>query len=103
MKNSHKYLLGVAALLATVAIFWFFGNIVLYIFIAGVLAIMCQPVVNKIASIKIGNGRLPRWVAAIVGVITMWAVIALFFVLFVPLISGKILGIYEFYDTKKCK
>ncbi|MBR4850662.1 MAG: AI-2E family transporter [Tidjanibacter sp.] len=90
MKNTHKYLLGAAALLATVAIFWFFGNIVLYIFIAGVLAIMCQPLVNKIASLRIGKGKLPRWVAAIVGVITMWAVIALFFVLFVPLISGKI-------------
>lgn len=90
MKNGQKYLLGALALAATVAIFWFFGNIVFYIFIAGVLAIMCQPLVNKVASLHIGKARVPRWVAALVGVVTMWAVILLFFVLFVPLISGKI-------------
>ena len=43
MNNFHKYLLGALALAATVAIFWFFGNIVFYIFIAGVLAIKIAP------------------------------------------------------------
>ena len=90
MKPTHKYLLGALGLAATVAIFWFFGNIVFYIFIAGVLAIMCGPLVNKVASLHIGKAKVPRWVAAIVGVITMWAVVLLFFVLFVPLISGKV-------------
>lgn len=90
MNNFHKYLLGALALAATVAIFWFFGNIVFYIFIAGVLAIMCQPLVNKIAKLHIGKAKVPRWVAAIAGVVVMWLVIALFFVLFVPLISGKL-------------
>lgn len=90
MNNFNRYLLGGLALAATVAIFWFFGNIVFYIFIAGVLAIMCQPLVNKIANLHIGKAKVPRWVAAIVGVVTMWLVVALFFVLFVPLISGKV-------------
>lgn len=91
MNNFHKYLLGAVALAATVAVFWFFGDIVFYVLIAGVLAIMCQPLVSRIASIKVfGKRNLPRWVAAIVGVLAVWVVILLFFVLFIPLISGKL-------------
>lgn len=90
MNSIHKYLIGLLGLAAIVAIFWFFGNIVLYILIAGVLAIMCQPLVNKVASLHIGKFSIPRWIAAIVGVIAMWLVIVLIFVLFVPLVSGKI-------------
>lgn len=90
MNNFHKYLLGAVALAATVAVFWFFGDIVFYVFIAGVLAIMCQPLVGKIASVKVLGRSVPRWLAALVGVLAVWAVILLFFVLFIPLISGKL-------------
>lgn len=90
MNNFHKYLLGAVALAATVAVFWFFGDIVFYVFIAGVLAIMCQPLVGKIASVKVLGKGVPRWLAALVGVLAVWAVILLFFVLFIPLISGKL-------------
>ena len=87
MNNLHKFLLGALALAAVVAIFWFFGDIVFYILIAGVLAIMCQPLVGKVAGMKVLGRKLPRWVAAIVGVLAVWFVILLFFVLFIPLIS----------------
>lgn len=90
MNNLHKFLLGALALAAVVAIFWFFGDIVFYILIAGVLAIMCQPLVGKVAGMKVLGRKLPRWVAAIVGVLAVWFVILLFFVLFIPLISGKV-------------
>lgn len=90
INNLHRYVLGVLALAAAVAIFWFFGDIVCYILVAGVLAIMCQPLVNKVAGLSIGKLKIPRWVAAIVGVVTMWLVIIAFFVLFIPLISGKV-------------
>ncbi len=89
MNNIYKCALGVAALAALVAIFWFFGDIVFYILIAGVLAIMCQPLVSKVASVKVLGRKLPRWVGAIVGVLSVWVVIVLFFVLLIPLISGK--------------
>lgn len=90
MKNAHRIVLCLVALAATVATFWFFGDIVLYVLVAGVLAIMCQPLVGKVAGVKVFNRRLPRWVAAIVGVLAVWCIIALFFVLFIPLISGKL-------------
>lgn len=90
MNNTHKFLLGALALVATVAIFWFFGDIVFYVLIAGVLAIMCQPLVSKVSSVKLFGRSLPRWVGAIVGVLSVWVVIVLFFVLLIPLISGKL-------------
>ena len=89
----HRYLLGALALAATIAIFWFFGNIVGYILVAGVLAIMCQPLVNKVASLRVGKVKVARWVAAIVGVVAVWLAIATFFVLFIPLISGKVVDL----------
>ena len=90
MNNLHKYILGAVGLAALVAIFWFFGDIVFYVLIAGVLALMCQPLVAKVASIKVLGRNLPRWVAAVVGVAAVWLVILLFFVLLIPLISGKV-------------
>ena len=90
MKSLHKYLLGTLALAATIAIFWFFGDIVFYVLIAGVLAIMCQPLVAKISGLKFFGRKLPRWVGALAGVLSVWCVILLFFVLFIPLISGKL-------------
>lgn len=86
----NRYLLGALALAATVAVFWFFGDIVCYILVAGVLAIMCQPLVSKVASLRVGKVKVPRWAAALVGVVAMWLVIVAFFVLFIPLISGKV-------------
>lgn len=100
MNSVHKYLLGVVALAAVVAIFWFFGDIVLYVLIAGVLAIMCQPLVTKIANLKPFGLKTPRWVAAIAGVVAVWLVILLFFVLFIPLISGKVIELVHLdYQT----
>lgn len=90
MQNFHKYLLGAVALAAAVAVFWFFGDIVFYVFLAGVLALMCQPLVGKVAGVKVLGRRLPRWFAALVGVLAVWCGILLFFVLFIPLISGKL-------------
>lgn len=90
MKSAHRFILCLVALAATVAIFWFFGEIVLYILVAGVLALMCQPLVSKVASAKIFSRTLPRWVAAVVGVLTVWCAILLFFVLLIPMISSKI-------------
>ena len=90
MKNIHKYLLGLLALAATVAVFWFFGDIVFYILIAGVLAIMAQPLVSRVAAAKLFGRNIPRWVAAIVGVIAVWCLILLIFIIFIPLISGKL-------------
>ncbi len=90
MNNIHKIVLCLVALAATVATFWFFGDIVLYVLVAGVLALMCQPLVTKVAGVKIFSRNIPRWVAAIVGVATVWCAIALFFVLLIPLISSKV-------------
>lgn len=90
MNSFHKYLLGFVALAAVFATFWFFGDIVFYVLIAGVLAIMCQPLVNKIAGVRIFGKNIPRWIASIAGVVAVWLCILFFFVLIIPLLSGKL-------------
>ena len=90
MQNLSRYILGAVALVAAVAVFWFFGDIVLYVLVAGVLAIMCRPLVSRVSSVKLFGRNVPRWLAAALGVLAVWVVISLFFVLFIPLISGKI-------------
>ena len=90
MNSLHRYILGAVGLAAMVAVFWFFGDIVFYVLIAGVLAIMCQPLVSKVTGVKVFGRNLPRWVGAVAGVVSVGLVILLFFVLLIPLISGKV-------------
>ena len=68
MNSLHRYILGAVGLAAMVAVFWFFGDIVFYVLIAGVLAIMCQPLVSKVTGVKVFGRNIPRWVGAVAGV-----------------------------------
>lgn len=90
MPKLGKYLLW--ALGAAIAIFlvWRFSNIVTYILISAVLAIIGKPLVNGIQSLHIGKVRVPRWLAALLTLGVMWAVAILFFSLFIPMIFGKL-------------
>lgn len=97
--NIHRYLIGALSLALAVAVIWYFGNIVGYVLVAGVLAIMFQPLTDKVAALKVGKGTLPRWAAALVGILAVWLCILLFFVLFIPLITSK-MGDLASFDYK---
>lgn len=90
MSRLARYILGFAAAAAVIFLIWYFANIVAYILISAVLAIIGKPLVDKLFNIKIYKWHMPRWIAALVTLAIMWVVFVLFLNFFIPLVFNKI-------------
>lgn len=90
MKTSLRNILIFFGILLFLALLWYFRNIVVYILVAGVLSIMGRPLVDLFCRIKIGFWNLPRSLSALFSLIIIWAIIIMFFVIFVPLVTRQI-------------
>lgn len=75
---------------AVLFLVWYFRDVVIFILVSAVLAIVFRPIVRRIASIRIRRMRIPRWAAAFVTLLLIWAVFITACSLFVPLIANKI-------------
>ncbi|MCU0455790.1 MAG: AI-2E family transporter [Bacteroidales bacterium] len=90
MKLTWKSILLFCAVLGLVALAWFFRNIVVYILVSGVLSIMGRPLVDFLSKLHIRRWKFPRALAALITLMVIWGFIALFFIIFVPLIARQI-------------
>lgn len=93
MNSVWRYILG--AILTAVVLFliWYFSDIVIYILVSAVLAIIGRPLVNFLSRVRIKRVKIPRGAAAGLTLITMWVLFATACSLLIPLIMGKI---YQF-------
>ncbi len=82
----------VAIAITTLILFlvWFFSEVVIYILVSAVLAIMFRPLVSLLSRIKLSKWNFPRSLAALITLFIIWGVFALIFGLLVPLIFSKI-------------
>lgn len=87
-----KYLLGALAVLVGGFLLWFFSDVVFYILIAAVLAIVGEPLVRLMRRVRIRGWQLPEWAAALVALAAIWALMVAFIALFVPLVSQQLAG-----------
>ncbi|WP_421871447.1 AI-2E family transporter [Marinoscillum sp.] len=83
---------------------WYFSNIFVYLTISIVLATVLRPLTNQITRFQLFGGKIPRFVAILSSYLVVVAVLTLFVLLFVPLISEQIevLSALEFnvvYDS----
>lgn len=69
---------------------WYFSNIFAYLTISIVLATVLRPLTNQITRFQIFGGKIPRFVAILSSYVVVIAVLSLFVLLFVPLISEQI-------------
>lgn len=76
-------------LLLGVAI-WYFSTIFAYLTISIVLATVLRPLTNQINRFQVFGGKIPRFIAIITSYAVVVAVLSLFVLLFVPLISEQI-------------
>lgn len=90
MPNIAKYIMWAVAAAAIIFLVWYFGNIVAYVLISAVLAILGKPLVDRLVRIKGKKWCMPRWIAALVTLVTMWTLFVLFMNFFIPLIFNKI-------------
>lgn len=90
MKTTLRNLLIIIGTAIFLAALWYFRNIAIYILVSGVLSIMGRPLVDLFCSIKVGRWIFPRVLSALLSLIIIWGLIALFFAIFVPLITSQI-------------
>jgi predicted PurR-regulated permease PerM len=89
MEIRKYFLLILSCILITLSV-WYFGNIFIYIVIAGILSLIGQPIVKFFSNIKFGKFNLPETISAALGLCTLLFIFLLLFVIFFPLIAKEV-------------
>lgn len=100
MNTTFRNILLFAGLVMLLALVWFFRNIVVYILISGVLSIIGRPLVDLLCRIRIRKWNFPRALGALLTLIVIWAFFAVFFAIFVPLLTQQI-NYFSTIDSEK--
>ena len=89
MKESLRYILvGLAIVLSALAL-WYFKHIVAYILVAAVISLVGRPIVVFLTRFRYRKFSIPKALAAIIALLTVWILISGFFLFFVPLIINQ--------------
>lgn len=95
MNKLAKYITIAISVGVIAFLLWYFSEIVWYIVISAVLSIVGMPIVRLLTRIKFRRKALPRWFAAMVALIVIWAVFTLFFWTMIPLVSSQFHDLYN--------
>ena len=69
---------------------WYFRSIIAYIIAAGVISLIGKPIVDLLNSIHIRKIKFPRALSSLLTLLLIYGLLALFFVIFIPLVSRQI-------------
>ncbi len=84
-----RTILVVAGIILLGLMVWRFSNIVAYILIASVLALISRPLVRLLGKIRIGKWVIPVSLRALFTLLVIWTVFFGFFRIFVPLVASE--------------
>jgi predicted PurR-regulated permease PerM len=90
MKPGLRYSLVILGIVILLLALWYFQNIVAYILISAVLALIGKPIVELLGKIKVKNIGIPKAVRAFVALLLIWTVFYSFFRYIIPLIITEI-------------
>ena len=85
-----RWLMGLSLAVAIGFVLWYFREVVVYILISALLAIIGRPFVGLLCKIRIKRFVLPRWLSAAITLVLLWVIIGGLMSLIVPLVAGKI-------------
>jgi len=89
MSTTARYIFYAIGILIIVFLVWYFSNIVVYILVSLVLALLGRPLFNLLDKLRIGRFRIPPWIRALFTLLTLISLILLFFGFFIPLVVNK--------------
>ena len=89
MRKEYSLALSILGFLLLAFMVWYFSNVVVYVLISAVLAVLGHPLVRFLDKLKIGRYTLPHTFNAILVLILFIALFVGFFLFFVPLISRQ--------------
>jgi predicted PurR-regulated permease PerM len=90
MNTSLRNFLIIVGIALLVYVFWYFRNIFAYILAAGVISLVGRPIVDLLNGIRIWKFRFPKALSSLITLLFLYGLLALFFVIFIPLISKQI-------------
>lgn len=93
MNRTFKYILVGLGILLIILSVWYFINIVAYILISAVLALIGKPIVDFLGRFHIGKFEIPKALRAFIALIAIWTFFITIFSLLVPLISGELISL----------
>ena len=93
MNNFSKYLIWLPAAIIIGFIIWYFSNIVIYILISAILAIMGKPLMNQFSKIKIGKVQMPRAASATATLVVIFMIFISLFLFMTPLVNKLVIYI----------
>ncbi len=85
-----RYAVGVLATLAGLLLVWYFRDIVGYIIVSAVLAIIGTPLAKLMKRVRVRGRSGPDWLAALVVLLLLWGVGVAMFAIFIPLVFDKL-------------
>ena len=90
MNTTLRNILILIGLALMVYLFWYFRNIIAYVLAAGVISLIGRPVVDLLNGIRIWRFRFPKALSSLLTLLMLYGLLALFFVIFIPLVSSQI-------------
>lgn len=89
MNKTTRYIFYAIGILFVVFLIWYFSNIVIYILVSLVLALIGRPLFKLLEKIKIGKITIPAALRALITLLIIFALMLLFFGFFIPLVVNK--------------
>jgi len=90
MNATLRNFLIIVGIALTAYLFWYFRSIFAYIIVAGVISLIGRPVVEFLSSIHIRKLKFPRFLSALLTLALIWGLVALFFMIFIPVITRQV-------------
>ena len=90
MNTTLRNFLIIVGIAVLVYLSWYFRNIFLYILVAGVISLIGRPIVDLLNSIRIWKFRFPKFLSSLIALLLLYGLLALFFVVFIPLVSRQL-------------
>ena len=90
MNTTLRNFLIIVGIAVLVYLSWYFRNIFLYILVAGVISLIGRPIVDLLNSIRIWKFRFPKFLSSLITLLLLYGLLALFFVVFIPLVSRQL-------------
>ena len=100
MKVHYNLIFRLCTLLFFVLFAWFFPHIILYIFLAFILALMGKPIAKKLSSVKLFKFSIPYSISSVITISVFLVVLIFSILLFVPVFIQELRIIESInYDT----
>ncbi len=84
-----RFCIGLMTIALVLFLLWYFSDVVVYILISAILAIMFRPLVEFLSGLKIKGWVVPHNVAALVTLLVIWLIVGGLFSAILPLVFSK--------------